>query len=218
MLGIHWPEFMLIAVVTVLVVGPKELPRVLRTITRMLRKIRGLSKEFQDTMNDLAKEADLDDMKKDFTDIEQRVGDMRVEEDLGKTLDGDNKIASMFTGDVIGTELAQNGRPDKAEAFSEDDDHEESGAKALAGTQATGEAAADAAKQAREDEEKERSAAKARKIIDDAYDDLEQDLLKPSPPPPPNNTDDSDAATAEGEGESSTPEKAVEKVAAPDGR
>ena len=107
MLGIHWPEFMLIAVVTVLVVGPKELPRVLRTITRMMRKIQGLSREFQTTMNDLAKEADLDDMKKDFTDVESRIADMRPEDELDKTLDGDNKIAGMFTGDVIGTELAQ---------------------------------------------------------------------------------------------------------------
>ena len=110
MLGIHWPEFMLIAVITVLVVGPKELPRVLRTFTRIMRKIRGLSKEFQDTMSDLAKEADLDDMKKDFVDIEARVADMRVEDELDKTLDGDNKIAGMFTGDVIGTELAQDAK------------------------------------------------------------------------------------------------------------
>ena len=110
MLGIHWPEFMLIAVVTVLVVGPKELPRVLRTFTQIMRKIRGLSKEFQDTMHDLAKEADLDDMKKDFVDIESRVADMKVEDELDKTLDGDNKIASMFTGDVIGTELAQDAK------------------------------------------------------------------------------------------------------------
>ena len=101
---------MLIAVITVLVVGPKELPRVLRTFTRIMRKIRGLSKEFQDTMSDLAKEADLDDMKKDFVDIEARVADMRVEDELDKTLDGDNKIAGMFTGDVIGTELAQDAK------------------------------------------------------------------------------------------------------------
>ena len=101
---------MLIAVITVLVVGPKELPRVLRTFTRIVRKIRGLSKEFQDTMSDLAKGADLDDMKKDFVDIEARVADMRVEDELDKTLDGDNKIAGMFTGDVIGTELAQDAK------------------------------------------------------------------------------------------------------------
>ena len=122
---------MLIAVVTVLVVGPKELPRVLRTFTRIMRKIRGLSKEFQDTMSDLAKEADLDDMKKDFVDIEARVADMRVEDELDKTLDGDNKIAGMFTGDVIGTELAQDAQKkldpeDDFEAEIETESHKKS--------------------------------------------------------------------------------------------
>lgn len=101
---------MLIAVITVLVLGPKELPRVLRTVTRMVRKLRNLSAEFQSTMNDLAREADLDDMKKNFADIEHRVADMRVEDELNSTLDGDNKIAGMFTGDVIGTELSADAR------------------------------------------------------------------------------------------------------------
>ena len=125
MLGIHWPEFMLIAVVTVLVVGPKELPRVLRTITRMLRRIQGLSREFQTTMNDLAKEADLDDVKNDFTEIESRVADMRVEDELDKTLDGDNKIAGMFTGDVIGTELAEDANKKDKPAEIKDDFEEQ---------------------------------------------------------------------------------------------
>ncbi|MBT4710021.1 MAG: hypothetical protein HOB82_00625 [Alphaproteobacteria bacterium] len=124
MLGIHWPEFMLIAVITVLVVGPKELPRVLRTFTQIMRKIRGLSKEFQDTMSDLAKEADMDDMKDTFKDVESRVADMRVEDELDGTLDGDNKIAGMFTGNVIGTELAEDAKkkldpPDEFEEQTE---------------------------------------------------------------------------------------------------
>lgn len=137
---------------------------------------------------------------------------------LEKTLDGDNKIAGMFTGDVIGTELALDDRPDKAEIFSEDDHPDESEAKAIDGTQDTGEAEADKAREAREEEEKVRRAAKTRKIIDDANDDLEQDLLNPSASTPSTITDDSDASTAEGEGERSAAEKAVEKVAAPDGR
>jgi len=134
MLGIHWPEFMLIAVVTVLVVGPKELPRVLRTFTQIMRKIRGLSKEFQDTMSDLAKEADMDDMKDTFKDVESRVADMRVEDELDNTLDGDNKIAGMFTGNVIGTELAEDAKKkldpqDKFEAQIEDEADKKSAAK-----------------------------------------------------------------------------------------
>ena len=121
MLGIHWPEFMLIAVVTVLVLGPKELPRVLRTVTYWVRRLRKLSSEFQSTMNDLAREADLDDVKKDFTDIEHGIGDMRIDEDLEKSLDGDNKIAGMFTGDVGGTDDPEPRPRTQSELYEEDD-------------------------------------------------------------------------------------------------
>ena len=112
---------MLVAVITVLVVGPKELPRVLRTVTYWVRKVRGLAGEFQKTMEDMAREADLEDIKKDMASVEHRIAGMRPEDDLNKTLDGDNKIAGMFTGNVIGTAQKAKNKDD------DDEDNEESG-------------------------------------------------------------------------------------------
>lgn len=66
MLDIGWPELLIIALVTIIVVGPKELPRVLRTVTQMLRKIRAMASEFQSGIDELAREAELDDLKKDI--------------------------------------------------------------------------------------------------------------------------------------------------------
>ena len=48
--------------VDVIVVGPKEIPRVLRTVTGAMRKIRGMAREFQSSIDDLAREAELDDL------------------------------------------------------------------------------------------------------------------------------------------------------------
>lgn len=64
MLDFGWQEFLVVAVVTVLVVGPKELPRVFRTITGFMRKARSLAGEFHSAMDEMAKEADLQDIKK----------------------------------------------------------------------------------------------------------------------------------------------------------
>jgi sec-independent protein translocase protein TatB len=66
MLDIGWPELMIVALVTIMVVGPKELPRVLRTVTQMMRKVRSMASEFQSGIDDLAREAELDDLKKDI--------------------------------------------------------------------------------------------------------------------------------------------------------
>jgi sec-independent protein translocase protein TatB len=68
MFEIGWSELLVIAVVAILVVGPKELPRMLRTFGGMLGKMRRMAGEFQSQFNDVLREAerqaDLDDIKK----------------------------------------------------------------------------------------------------------------------------------------------------------
>jgi len=101
MLDIGWPELMLVAVITVLVVGPKELPRVLRTVTYWVRKAQGLAREFQTGMNDLARQTDLEEIKKDMKQItEDTTGPLNVKE-FDEMLDPDNSVAGMFTGKAI---------------------------------------------------------------------------------------------------------------------
>ena len=66
MFDIGWQELFLIALVTILVVGPRELPRVLRTVVAAVRKVRGLANDFQRGIDELAHEADLDDIRRDL--------------------------------------------------------------------------------------------------------------------------------------------------------
>lgn len=64
MLDLGWSELMMIAVLTVIVVGPKKLPRVLRTVTQGVRKVRNIAGEFQSSLDDMAREADMEDLQK----------------------------------------------------------------------------------------------------------------------------------------------------------
>lgn len=66
MLDLGWSELMVVAILTVLIFGPKELPTVLRTVTQLLSKARGVARDFQRTMDDMAREAELDKLKKDL--------------------------------------------------------------------------------------------------------------------------------------------------------
>ena len=59
---------MMVAVVTVIVVGPKELPRVLRTVNQTVRKVRKMAGEFQSSIDEMAREAELDDLQKKLRD------------------------------------------------------------------------------------------------------------------------------------------------------
>ena len=56
----------------ILVLGPKELPHAMRTIARYMRKARRLASEFQGHMDDLVREADLDEVRKTVTSIKNQ--------------------------------------------------------------------------------------------------------------------------------------------------
>ena len=78
---IGWQELFLIALVTIIVVGPKEIPRVLRTASSWMRKIRDMARDFQSGIDDLAREAELDDFRKELAsakdfDVKRNIEDM----------------------------------------------------------------------------------------------------------------------------------------------
>ena len=71
MFDVGWQELFIIGLVAIVVIGPKDLPRVLRTVTLGIRKVRGMARDFQDGLEELAREADLQDLRKE---IEEGVG------------------------------------------------------------------------------------------------------------------------------------------------
>ena len=85
MFDIGWPELMVIGVLTIIVVGPKELPRVLRTVTGIIRKIRMMAGDFQNSIEDIAREADMQDIKKQLEETSKRDLNKEMEEYLDPT-------------------------------------------------------------------------------------------------------------------------------------
>ncbi len=69
MLDIGWAELAVVAVIALLVVGPKDLPRVLRTVGGWARKARAMAREFQGTLDDMVRESEFDEIGKDVKSI-----------------------------------------------------------------------------------------------------------------------------------------------------
>ncbi|MFG1286364.1 Sec-independent protein translocase protein TatB [Xanthobacter versatilis] len=69
MFDIGWSELMLIGIVALIVIGPKELPSVLRTVGRTVTKVRRMAGEFQGQFQEALREADLADMRKEISDV-----------------------------------------------------------------------------------------------------------------------------------------------------
>lgn len=86
---IGWPELLLIGVVALVVIGPKDLPRALRIAGFWVRKARTMSREFQSSVEQLMREAELDEMRRELT----KVTDLDLEREFQRTIDADGSLA-----------------------------------------------------------------------------------------------------------------------------
>ena len=69
MFDISWSELLIIGIVALIVIGPKELPAALRTLGQWMSKIRRMASEFQGQFQDAMREAELADLKKEMDDM-----------------------------------------------------------------------------------------------------------------------------------------------------
>ncbi len=66
MLDIGMPELLIVALIAIIVIGPKDLPRALRTVMQGVKKARNIAREFQSGVDEMVREADLDDLKQEL--------------------------------------------------------------------------------------------------------------------------------------------------------
>ena len=71
MLDIGWQEFTLVAFVLLIVVGPKDLPKVIKSIFKFINKIKSMAFEFQNSVNEISDEIELSDIKKDVSNLKK---------------------------------------------------------------------------------------------------------------------------------------------------
>lgn len=73
MLDMSWGEVMLIGGVALIVIGPKDLPKALRTVGQITSKLRRMAGEFQMQFNEAIREAELDDVRREVDGIRNTV-------------------------------------------------------------------------------------------------------------------------------------------------
>lgn len=92
MFDIGWQELFLIGIVALVVVGPKDLPKVLRTAARVMQKARSMSREFQASLAEMAREAELDEIKRKVEDSAR----FDLGDELRKSMDPTGKLSADF--------------------------------------------------------------------------------------------------------------------------
>ncbi len=88
MLDIGWSELLIIAAVAILVVGPKDLPRMLNSLGRMMGKLRGMANEFRTQFDQAMQDTEMQELRSEVEDL----GNINPLEDIKKSFESDFDI------------------------------------------------------------------------------------------------------------------------------
>lgn len=102
MFDLGWDEMAVIAVVALVVLGPKELPNALRTVSSLTKAARKLAGEFQSGVNDIIREADLEETKKKLTEL-QSINKNTIQRAVEKAVDPTGEIKTAMKVDEMPT-------------------------------------------------------------------------------------------------------------------
>ena len=108
MFDIGWTEMVVIAILAIIVIGPKDLPKVLRALGGWLRKARVAAREFQSGLDEAMRESGLDDVKKNI----DSVADLDPRRAIKNAIDPTGEIGAALRPDQTGPGRPEPGRPE----------------------------------------------------------------------------------------------------------
>jgi sec-independent protein translocase protein TatB len=88
MFDFAWSELMVIGAVALIVIGPKDLPRALKTAGMVVRRARALAREFQGSIEDLIREAELEDVRRSV----HQATSLDINRTIERTLDPERRL------------------------------------------------------------------------------------------------------------------------------
>jgi sec-independent protein translocase protein TatB len=133
MFDIGWSELVVIAVVALIAIGPKELPGVLRMVGQWMGKARKMAAEFQGQFQEAMREAEMADLKKSFDEVKEAASGFgggglmtSLQKDVGNALridDIDKPAADTPAAATDSVVTPTTPEPPTAETFAEAESH-----------------------------------------------------------------------------------------------
>jgi sec-independent protein translocase protein TatB len=117
MFDFAWSELAVIAVVALVVIGPKDLPRVLRTLGIWVNRARAVAREFQGSLDQMIREAELEDVRKQ---VEQATN-INFQHEIEKTIDPGGEMQRSLAEPVLADTTAKPSEPAPAPAPSSEE-------------------------------------------------------------------------------------------------
>ena len=118
--GIGFTELMVLAVVALIVVGPKDLPMMMRRLGQFIGKGRAMAREFQAAFDDIARQSELEDLRKEIEDLKRTNAMKQATDDLSDYERDVNSAVMAGTRPATREEAMKEQAPAKEEAPAAD--------------------------------------------------------------------------------------------------
>ena len=99
MFDIGWTEITVILVIAIIVIGPKDLPKVLRTVGQWVAKAKAMTRDFRGHVDEMIRETEIDEVKKQIDSIDKFDANSALE----NTIDAEGDIREAFDFDDSNT-------------------------------------------------------------------------------------------------------------------
>jgi sec-independent protein translocase protein TatB len=101
MFDFAWSEILLIGLVALVVIGPKDLPRVLRAVGKWAGKARAVAREFQGSIDQMIRESELEDVRREM----EKASSVNLTQEIEQTVDPKGEIQAALAGTAGSTEI-----------------------------------------------------------------------------------------------------------------
>jgi sec-independent protein translocase protein TatB len=108
--GVGWTEFLVLAVLAMIVIGPKDLPRAMRTVGRFVGKARAMAREFQSSFEEIAREAEMEEMRKEAENLRTAVAPVSPSP-APLSPDEEERLIAAHNAKILEAEAAAMGAP-----------------------------------------------------------------------------------------------------------
>ena len=115
MLDFSWSHILILLIVALVVVGPKDLPRLMRIVGQWMGKARNMADEFRKSFDDMARQSELDELRKEIENLRHERPLAGLEQDLNKSIIPDDMKSSPTPTDPTGQPVEPSPEPREGE-------------------------------------------------------------------------------------------------------